>query len=69
MRKLDMRRTSTVDGNGNVVNIGDYCTIEGAQQGQRPGSAAKTGPEGGACISMRGCAWKRHCIGRYACIC
>jgi hypothetical protein len=47
MRKLDTRRTSTVDGYGNVVNIGDYCTVEGTQQAQRPGSTAKSGPQGG----------------------
>jgi hypothetical protein len=47
MRKLDMRRTSTVDMLSNAVNIGDYVTLEGVQAGQRPGSGAK-GPQGGA---------------------
>jgi hypothetical protein len=48
MRKLDMRRISTVDMNQNVINIGDYVTLEGTQAAQRPGTAPK-GPQGGVC--------------------
>lgn len=46
MRKLDMRRTSTVDMNNAVINVGDYCALEGAQGAARPGGGAK-GPQGG----------------------